>query len=139
MAKRVRSRGSYRPGGQGPSRTKTTAPGASDAASDAIVDDVAYDEVEVDEIAAAAVASATPAQPAATPAQPAATTAGRRASRRERRRPRGRTDELAARATAESSWVQDDLRRIGVITVILVVALVVAWVVFGYLDVLGLY
>lgn len=132
MAKRVRSRGSYRPGGQGPSRTKSTAPGASDAASDAIVGDVAYDEVEVDEIAAAAVASATPAQPAAA-------TEGRRASRRERRRPRGRTDELAARATAESTWVQDDLRRIGVITVILVVALVVAWVVFGYLDILGLY
>jgi len=132
VAKRVRSRGSYRPGGQGPSRTKSTAPGASDAASDAIVGDVAYDEVEVDEIAAAAVASATPAQPAAA-------TEGRRASRRERRRPRGRTDELAARATAESTWVQDDLRRIGVITVILVVALVVAWVVFGYLDILGLY
>jgi hypothetical protein len=132
VAKRVRSRGSYRPGGQGPSRTKTTAPGASDPASDAIVDDVAYDEVEVDEIAAAAVASATPIQPAAT-------TEGRRASRRERHRPRARTDELAARATAESTWVQDDLRRIGVITVILVVALVVAWVVFGYLDILGLY
>jgi len=132
VAKRVRSRGSYRPGGQGPSRTKSAAPGATDAASDAIVGDVAYDEVEVDEIAAAAVASATPAQPAAA-------TEGRRASRRERRRPRGRTDELAARATAESTWVQDDLRRIAVITVILVVALVVAWVVFGYLDILGLY
>lgn len=132
MAKRVRSRGSYRPGGQGPSRSKTTASDASDPGSDAIVDDVAYDEVEVDEIAAAAVASATPAQPAAT-------TEGRRASRRERRRPRGRTDELTARASAESTWVQDDLRRIGVITVILVVALVVAWVVFGYLDILGLY
>ena len=132
MAKRVRSRGSYRPGGQGPSRTKTTAPDASDPGSDAIVEDVAYDEVEVDEMAAAAVASTTSAQPAAT-------TEGRRPSRRERRRPRGRTDELAARATAESTWVQDDLRRIGVITVILVVALVVAWVVFGYLDILGLY
>jgi len=132
VAKRVRSRGSYRPGGQGPSRTKTTAPGASDPASDAMVDDVAYDEVEVDETAAAAVASATPTQPAAT-------TEGRRASRRDRRRPRGRTDELAARATAESAWVQDDLRRIGVITVILVVALIVTWVVFGYLDVLSLY
>ena len=36
-------------------------------------------------------------------------------------------------------WVREDLRRIGVVSLVLFVALAVAYVVFGMLDVLNLY
>ena len=93
-----------------------------------------YSEVEVDEVAAAAVAAS-----AAAPVDEAPTT-GRRA----RRRARGRTSkksqaDLASRAATEDAWVRADLRRIGVVSVILVAALALAYVVFGVMDVLNLY
>jgi hypothetical protein len=66
--------------------------------------------------------------------------APRRSRRRERRRsPKQRADDLTARATAESVWVRADLRRIGLVSVVLLVLLAVAWVIFGVLDVLNLY
>ena len=142
MAKRTRaSRSARRPGGQGPSRTKkssdaeTSAPAPTEAeVTSAEEIGASYSEVEVDEVAAAAVASATVAKP--TEEQPT----GRRA----RRRAKGRTskkgqDELAARAAAEDVWVRQDLRRIGVVSIVLLAALAVAYVVFGVVDVLGLY
>jgi len=143
VAKRVRgSRSAHRPGGQGPSRTKKPANGAAEA-TDAetaapdqdVVSDAAYGEVEVDEVAAAAVAAV-----ATTEAAPSEEQAPRRSRRRERRRsPKQRTDDLTARATAESVWVRADLRRIGLVSVVLLVLLAVAWVIFGVLDVLNLY
>lgn len=142
MAKRTRaSRSAHRPGGQGPTRTKKTSEAETSAATSPAADigtagDMAasYSEVEVDEVAAAAVAAS-----ATTPASEEPTT-----GRRSRRRARGRTSkkghaDLAARATSEDVWVRADLRRIAVVSVILVAALALAYVVFGIVDVLNLY
>ncbi len=132
MAKRVRgSRSTHRPGGQGPSRAgkSDTSTAADEAVSQATTDDgidTAIDTVDAD-YSEMIVAEAAPA---AAPAK----------SRRARRRTnKARPDDLAARAAAENVWVREDLRRIGVVSVILVVALAVAWVVFVAMDVLNLY
>jgi hypothetical protein len=143
VAKRTRtSRSTHRPGGQGPSRSKRTS--GPESSSEALADaefssaeeiGASYSEVEVDEVAAAAVASVTAPQASDDSA----------AGRRSRRRAQGRTsqkrtrDQLAVRAAAEDAWVREDLRRIGVVSVILVAALAVAYVVFGVVDVLNLY
>lgn len=144
MAKRTRaSRSAHRPGGQGPSRTKKASDAElSSATADAEVstaEDIGatYSDVEVDEVAAAAIAAATASQ--ATEAPPEARP-GRRARRRTARTSKKRNqDDLASRATAETVWVRADLRRIGVVSVVLFVALAVAYVVFGVVDVLNLY
>lgn len=147
MAKRTRaSRSAHRPGGQGPTRPKRTS-GAEASAETSAATPVQAEatspeeigatdaEVEVDEVAAAAIASATATQ--ATEEPPT----GRRA----RRRVQGRSskkrgqDDLATRAAAETAWVREDLRRIGVVSIVLIAALAVAYVVFGVIDVLGLY
>ena len=142
MAKRVRSNRSARRPGQTPNRSKNASADAAPSADrpdetavdPTVVDDASYSEVEVDETAVAALAATTP-PPAQTPSGP------RRPRRRERRRASGkqRSDDLAARAAAETVWVREDLRRIGVVSVVLLVALAVAWVIFGVLDVLSLY
>jgi hypothetical protein len=94
----------------------------------------AISEVEVDEVAAAAVASVATAETVEEPPT------GRRARRRARGRSskKGQAD-LAARSAAEDVWVREDLRRIGVISALLIAGLAVAYVVFGVVDVLGLY
>ena len=95
-----------------------------------------YADVTVDEVAAAAVAAATAQAP--TVAEPEAPrTYGRRASRRTSKR--RSHEELAARAIAEDAWVRADLRRIAVVSAVLLAVLAVAWVLFSMLDVLGLY
>lgn len=120
MAKRVRgSRSSHRPGGQGPSRTtKTDQAASSDADIDLAVETVetGYTELAIDESPAA-------------PAKP----------RRARRSERARADSLPARAAAEDAYVREDLRRIGVVSLILVIGLAVAWVLFVPMDLLSLY
>jgi hypothetical protein len=146
VAKRVRgSHSTHRPGGQGPSRTKKTSDDPLDGEDDVLpatsVDDsdaedlgAAYTEVEVDEVAAAAVAAT------AAPAAVAETTKPRRAKRRAKRRQnKARPDDLTARSAAENVWVRADLRRIGIVSVILIASLAVAWLIFGVLDVLNLY
>lgn len=143
MAKRTRaSRSAHRPGGQGPTRAKKTSDAetsspASRPADVSTAEDINVNdsEVEVDEVAAAAVAAST-----ATAASEEPPT-----GRRSRRRAKGRTskkrnqNDLASQATAEDVWVRADLRRIAVVSVILVVALALAYVVFGVMDVLNLY
>ena len=153
MAKRVRgSRSAHRPGGQGPSRAKKTsgsaAPAPVDVApasadeyateadeyvteADEFVTDAGSGEVEVDEVAVAALAAAGPS-----PEQTGQVRSPRRARRKARKQ---RPDDLAARAAAEDVWVREDLRRIGIVSVVLLVALALAWVVFAFLDVLNLY
>ena len=145
MAKRTRaSRSAHRPGGPGPSRAKKTS-GAEPSPENPVDAEVSaaedigatYSDVEVDEVAAAAIAAATTSQATAAPpeAKP-----GRRARRRTARTSKKRNqDDLASRATAETVWVRADLRRIGVVSVVLFVALAVAYVVFGIVDVLNLY
>ena len=139
MAKRVRgSRSAHRPGGQGPGRTgRTSNDPAADAQAaygsepvDELVTDASYVEVEVDEEAAAAVAQTS--RPV-TPAEPVPSR--RRAGRKAKQRP----DDLAARVAAENVWIREDLRRIAVISLVLLAGLAVAWVLFGMLDLLGLY
>ena len=143
MAKRTRaSRSARRPGGQGPTRTTRKTSDAESSLEATAETEVAsaeeigatYSEVEVDEVAAAAVAASTSARE--TPEQ----TVGRRS----RRRVQGRSgkkarEDLAARTVAEDAWVREDLRRIAIVSVVLVAALAVAYVIFGMLDVLGLY
>ena len=145
MAKRTRaSRSAHRPGGQGPTRTKKSSDGETSSAvpSEAEVTDAeeigaTYSEVEVDEIAASAIAAATATQATEEP-EPIP-------GRRSLRRAQGRTskkrghDALAARAAAEDVWVREDLRRIAVVSLILVVGLGLAYIVFVVIDVLGLY
>ena len=127
MAKRVRGKRSaaYRPGGQGPSRSKdpdSSAEAAPPVDVDAAIDDVADDVVmETTEIAIE--------EPAATP----------RKRKTARRSARAKADSLSGRAAAEESWVREDLRNIAIITAILVTGLVIAWVVFVQLNVANLY
>jgi len=132
VAKKVRGVSStHRPGGQGPSRSKKTSDASTSAAegvSEATTDvnepiDAEYSEITLEEPAAAATAVA--------PAESK--------RRRSRRRTRVRSDDLASRAAAENVWVREDLRRIGIVSVVLVAALAVSWVVFYLMDVLSLY
>ena len=142
MAKRTRaSRSAHRPGGQGPNRTKKTSGAESSATTSAepevsTAEDIgaSYSEVEVDEAAAAAVAATSTAQ--ATQDAPTGKRSRRRAVRTSKRKS---AYDLAARAAAETLWVREDLRRIGIVSVILIVALALSYVVFGVMDVLNLY
>ncbi len=132
MAKRARaSRSAHRPGGQGPTRTKQTVDpssaavdatpeGASDTGNDLVGEaiEAQYDQLPVGDTALAAPP---------------------RRTRQDRRRAKSRPDDLTARASAEDVWVREDLRRIGIVSVILVVGLALAWVLFVPLDLLGLY
>ncbi len=130
MAKKVHGVSStHRPGGQGPSRNKKTSDAAAaEGASEATTDvnepiDAEYSEITPEEPVAVATAAA--------PAESK--------RRRSRRRTRVKSDDLASRATAEDVWVRADLRRIGIVSVVLVAALAVSWVVFYLMDVLSLY
>jgi hypothetical protein len=142
VAKRVRgSRSAHRPGGQGPSRAKRTSDSAAltpddvtPASPDELVTDADYSEVDVDEVAVAALAAATTKkEPEPEPEQARVPRRGRRRARKQR------SSDLAARVAAENVWVRDDLRRIGLVTVVLLIGLAVTWVLFGFLDVLSLY
>ena len=146
MAKRTQaSRSAHRPGGQGPSRAKKTS-GTEPSSGNPVDAEVSaaedigatYSDVEVDEVAAAAVAAAATSQ--ATEAPPAAKS-GRRVRRRAARtsKKKRNQDDLAARSAAETVWVRADLRRIGIVSIVLFVALAVAYVIFGVVDVLNLY
>jgi hypothetical protein len=146
VAKRVRrSRSAHRPGGQGPSRAKKTPESEAPSVDEVLEAEPAEElpsgftdsEVEVDEVAAAAVAETTAVAATATQAE---SSEARPTRRRDRRRTRKqRPDDLEARAAAETVWVRADLRRIGIVSLVLFAALAVCWVVFGVVDVLDLY
>lgn len=127
MAKRVRgSRSGHRPGGMGPSRSKKPTDATSADALvpsggvdiDRAIEDVALESEEL------LMVEASVAAPEA---------------RKPRRGTRIRTDSLEARMAAENIYVADDLRRIGLITLGLVAALFVFWVLLVPLDLGGLY
>jgi hypothetical protein len=101
---------------------------------------LSYAEVQVDEAAAAAIAAATvsPADGALSSDTSVGPIGGRRADRR-RTSKRRTSEELSARGAAEDAWIREDLRRIGVISLVLLALLAACWVVFGAMDVLGLY
>jgi len=60
-------------------------------------------------------------------------------ARKARRGVKVRADSLGARAAAENTWVTEDLRRIGLVSLVLVAGLLVAWVLFVPMDLAGLY
>ena len=129
MAKRVRgSQSTHRPGGTAPARPAkpTTAAAASSATGSATWDtgiDAAIDAVVMEST------EVTLGEPVAAPASTA----------KVRRRVAPRTDSLQARVDAENVYVLADLKRIAVVTGVLLVTLAVAWVLFVALDLLGLY
>lgn len=134
MAKRVRgSRSTHRPGGQGPSRTTKTT-GASTSAADDVSQATTDPDIDttVDTIDAEYTELATEEVPRASTPEP-------KKARRAGRRAKAKPDDLAARSAAENVWVREDLRRIGIVSVVLFVSLALAWVVFVALDVLSLY
>lgn len=130
MAKRVRgSHSTHRPGGLAPvrsTRPATNAPGtpgtpistAWDADIDGAIDSVIVETTEV------------------TIADPVAPLPS---SAKSRRRVTVKADSLEARVAAENVYVREDLRRIAVVTGILVAGLAVCWVLFVLLDLLDLY
>ena len=73
--------------------------------------------------------------PAATAA--ATTTSSRR--RRTRRSARAQAESLEGRSAAENTWVREDLRRIGIISVVLLTALLIAWVLLVVVDIFNIY
>ena len=132
MARRARtSRSSHRPGGQGPDRSRKAADAPVTPAQDAMGPtgeadiDAAIDSID----SQYPDVSMTVAAPVAAPKQ----------TRQARRSARSRPDDLTAHAVAEDVWVREDLRRIGVVSLILLAGLAASWVVFVLLDVLNLY
>ena len=133
MAKRARgARSGHRPGGQGPSRTRksgdttsTAVPAAAGpgftggADIDAAIETVA---LESEELAAAHEAYLEPPT-----------------TRKARRGAKVRSDSLEARIAAENVFIAEDLRRIGILTIGLVAALLVVWVLLVPLELGGLY
>jgi hypothetical protein len=128
VAKRVRgSHSTHRPGGHVPVRAQkppatpassTSANPAWDADIDEAIDSVILETTEV--------TIEDPVVPAP-------------AAGRTRKRVTVKSDSLQARVSAENVYVREDLRRIAVVSAILVAGLAVAWVLIVLLDVLGLY
>lgn len=131
MPKRVRgSRSStHRPGGQGPSRVRRSGE-TSASEQDARWGDVVGADID----GAVEAVEGGYTEFALDEAPPSATK-----SRRTRRTPKVRADGLRVRATAEDAFVREDLRRIGLVSIVLVVGLAVAWALFYAMDLLGLY
>ena len=125
MAKRVRGqRATHRMGGHAAPQRRPSEPSVSRLSADGPAPDIdaAIETVLLDE------AELTVAEPIS------ATHAAR-----PRRGAKVRADSLQARIAAENVYVREDLRRILVVSAILFGALAVAWVVFVFLDVFGLY
>jgi hypothetical protein len=132
VAKRVRgSQSTHRSGGHAQTRPQkpavapppaaakgTTPPSTWDADIDGAIGSVAMQTAEV-RMADPAVAQTPGSRP--------------------RRRTAMKADSLEARVAAENIYVLEDLRRIAVVTAILLVSLAVAWVLFVPLNLLGLY
>jgi hypothetical protein len=130
VAKRVRgSRSAHRPGGQGPARVRR----AGDAAAPTTGNRPAVTpQADIDEAIESVMLETTEitieeSDPVESQARPP------------RRGVKVKADSLQARVAAENVYVREDLRRIGTITLILLGALVIAWVLFVVLDLLELY
>ena len=130
MAKRVRgSHSTHRPGGQAPTRPQkpTTASAVSSASGDVA------SAADIDQAIDSVVLETTEV----TIADPVAPAPWRQS--RARKRVTVKADSLQARVAAENVYVREDLRRIAVVSGILIAGLAVAWVLFVLLDLLGLY
>jgi hypothetical protein len=130
VAKRVRgSHSTHRPGGQVPVRPQKP-PATSTAASSAPAS-AAWD-ADIDQAIDSVILETTEVtiEDPVVPVQPAG---------RARKRVTVKSDSLQARVAAENVYVREDLRRIAVVSAILVAGLAVAWIFIVLLDVLGLY
>ncbi len=129
MAKRVRgSHSTHRPGGQVPTRPQkpSTASAAISASGDVATDAAIGQAIDSVVLETTEVTIADPVAPALTPS-------------RARKRVTVKQDSLQARVAAENVYVREDLRRIAVVSGILITGLAVAWVLFVLLDLFGLY
>jgi hypothetical protein len=127
VAKRVRGqRSSHRAGGQAaPQRVSPEASVSRLSVTGPAPDiDAAIDSVFLEETAL------TIEEPTTTMTTP---------SMRPRRSARVKADSLQARMAAEDVYVREDLRRILMVSAVLFAGLALAWFVFVFLDVLGLY
>jgi hypothetical protein len=132
VAKRVRgSQSTHRPGGHTQTRAPKPAVAPPASAGKASAQPSTWD-ADIDG-AIGSVAMQTTEVRMSDPA--VAQTSGSRL----RRRTTIKADSLEARVAAENIYVREDLRRIAVVTAILLVALAVAWVLFVPLNLLGLY
>lgn len=130
MAKRIRgSRSAHRPGGQGPIRIRRTldAPASPGTGVMATARQTDIDEaIELVELQTTEI-TIDEASPIVAPTP------------RQRRGVRVKADSLQARVAAENVYVREDLRRIGVVSAILISGLLLAWILFVPLDLLNLY
>lgn len=130
MAKRVRgSHSTHRPGGLAPVkpiRPAGSAPGAGTATTPSAWEPIADSTIDSLVVETTEVTIQEPMAPVP-------------ATGRARKRTTVKADSLQARVAAENVYVREDLRRIAVVTAILVAGLAVAWVFFVVLNVLGLY
>ena len=130
MAKRVRgSHSTHRPGGHVPAHQQK-APATSGAAS-STTQNPAWD-ADIDQAIDSVILETTEV----TIEDPVVPTP---ATSRARKRVTVKADSLQARVAAENVYVREDLRRIAVVSAILVAGLAVAWVLIVLLDLLGLY
>jgi hypothetical protein len=133
VAKRIRgSRSAHRPGGQAPVRARRgPEPNASSPVPSSTWD------ADIDEAIGVVVLEETAITIQEGPTSQERPTSMPQA--RPAKRVKVRADSLEVRVAAEDVYVREDLRRVGVVSAILISALVVAWIVFVVLDVLGLY
>ena len=143
MAKRTRaSRSAHRPGGQGPTRTKKTSEAETSPATSPEADVGTAEDIGRQLLGGGGRRGRRcrrRRQRDHTGQRRAAPRAVAPAGEHEDEPPRRARADLASRATSEDVWVRADLRRIAVVSVILVAALALAYVVFGIVDVLNLY
>lgn len=130
MAKRVRgSHSTHRPGGLAPvrsSRPAGAAPTGGSGVTPSAWAPIADSPVDPFVVETTEVTFQDPPTPGP-------------ATSRARKRTTVKADSLQARVAAENVYVREDLRRIAMVTAILVAGLAVSWVLFVVLNVLGLY
>jgi hypothetical protein len=130
VAKRVRgSHSTHRPGGHVPVRAQK--PPATPTAASSTSPNPAWD-ADIDQAIDSVILETTEVT-IEDPVVPVP------AAGRTRKRVTVKSDSLQARVSAENVYVREDLRRIAVVSAILVAGLAVAWVLIVLLDVLGLY
>jgi hypothetical protein len=79
------------------------------------------------------------ASPSATQARPSSRAEAAPAPRVSRTRGRVKADSLASRAAAEEVYVTDDLRRIGIVSAVMLSVLVVVWLLLAVIDPFSVY
>jgi hypothetical protein len=139
VAKRVRGpRSTHRPGGQGPSRVSREERATPSGRSAVQAPEPAVGTASVPARPPDTVSPEVPAPPAPRP-RTAPRTEAAASARVSRTRSRARADSLASRASAELVYVTDDLRRIAVVSLVMLVVFGVIWLLLAVIDPLSVY